>query len=146
MPSGFVIPLRMVALDCSGLVTPQWRVAPAACFVSSFRAWAADLAPSWSLYFSKVVGEKLSSEQVPHPAVGRRSKCQLHLACGLLRSLPLPAPASKFVNQDALFGVGAEPCCVSPHCLRLVWSGCRRSLPLPAPVLYSLKQHFPLSF
>ncbi|KAF3509770.1 hypothetical protein F2Q69_00005758 [Brassica cretica] len=35
MPSGFVIPLRMVALDCSGLVTPQQRVAPAPCSVSS---------------------------------------------------------------------------------------------------------------
>ncbi|KAF2570732.1 hypothetical protein F2Q70_00001820 [Brassica cretica] len=42
MPSGFVIPLRMVALDCSGLVTPQQRVAPAPCsLLRVFKEWRA---------------------------------------------------------------------------------------------------------
>ncbi|KAF2619137.1 hypothetical protein F2Q68_00041336 [Brassica cretica] len=83
----------------------------------------------------------------PRAGTSLQSLCpQLRMARGLLRSLPLPAPASKFVDQDASLRAGAEPRCGMSCCLRFVWSGCRRSLPLPALVLYSLKQHFPLSF
>ena len=65
---------------------------------------------------------------------------------GLRASLHLGRSDSRELSMGCWFGAGAEPRCVSPCCLRFIWSGCRRSLTLPAPVLYSLKQHFPLYF
>ncbi|KAF3523416.1 hypothetical protein F2Q69_00049280 [Brassica cretica] len=63
----------------SGFATSFRDVAPALCFISSYCARVADLAPPWSLRLSKVVDERLSSERVLHLAPGRRSKCLLRI-------------------------------------------------------------------
>ncbi|KAF3535422.1 hypothetical protein F2Q69_00020081 [Brassica cretica] len=115
------------------------HLAPALCFISSYCARVDEVAPPGRS--ASRAGASPRSERSL-----RLSASFLHIVCGLLRSLPLPAPASKFVDQDAPLRVGAEHHCGMSRCLRFVWSGCRRSLPLPALVLYSLKQHLPLSF